>query len=112
MRAPRRHLPVPGFLAFALFCLFPILTALGSAPERPNTGQPTAKISFYRDIRPILQANCQGCHQPAKAKGGYVMTNFKGLLAGGDTEGTAIVPEHSDQSSLLKMITPQNGEAR
>jgi WD40 repeat protein/mono/diheme cytochrome c family protein len=71
-----------------------------------------AKISYYRDIRPILQANCQGCHQPAKAKGGYVMTNFKGLLAGGETEGAAITPEHADQSSILKMVTPQNGEAR
>lgn len=40
------------------------------------------------------------------------MTHFKGLLAGGETEGTAIVPEHTDQSSILKMVTPQNGEAR
>src|SRR5260370_2794754 len=79
--------------------------AEGDAKTAPN-------VSYYRDIRPILQANCQGCHQPAKAKGGYIMTNFKGLLAGGDTEGTAIVPDHLEQSSLLKMVTPQNVEAR
>ena len=40
-------------------------------------------VSYYKQIRPIFQANCQGCHQPAKAKGGYVMTTFEQLLAGG-----------------------------
>jgi WD40 repeat protein len=73
---------------------------------------PAAQVSYYRDVRPILQANCQGCHQPAKGKGGYVMTNFKGLLAGGETEGAAVVPAQPDHSSILKMVTPQNGEAR
>jgi WD40 repeat protein len=70
------------------------------------------QISYYRDVRPILQANCQGCHQPAKAKGGYVMTDFKRLMAGGEGEGAAVVPEHPDHSAILKMVTPQNGEAR
>jgi WD40 repeat protein len=71
-----------------------------------------AKVSYYREIRPILQANCQGCHQPAKSKGGYVMTEFKRLLAGGDGEGAAIVPGQPDKSAILKMITPQDGEVR
>src|SRR5262249_7364837 len=82
------------------------------APGAMEAAAPAGKLSYYRDIRPILQANCQGCHQPAKAKGGYIMTSFKGLLAGGETEGTAIAPQHPDQSALLKMVTPQNGEAR
>ncbi|HLH53761.1 MAG TPA: DUF1549 domain-containing protein [Verrucomicrobiae bacterium] len=80
--------------------------------DRAGAEPVSGKVSYYRDVRPILQTNCQGCHQPAKAKGGYVMTDFKGLLAGGETEGKAIVPEHADQSSILKMVTPQNGEAR
>jgi hypothetical protein len=40
------------------------------------------------------------------------MTDFKKLLAGGDTEGAAIVPKHPEQSSILKMITPQDGEVQ
>ncbi|HSU55542.1 MAG TPA: c-type cytochrome domain-containing protein, partial [Candidatus Dormibacteraeota bacterium] len=74
--------------------------------------QPKEHVSYYRDIRPILQANCQGCHQPAKSKGGYVMTDFKKLLAGGDSEGAAVVPKHPEQSAILKMITPRDGEVR
>src|SRR6266852_8129803 len=73
---------------------------------------PGAKVSYYREIRPILQANCQGCHQPAKTKGGYIMTDFKRLLAGGDAEGAAIVPGHPEKSAILKMVTPQDGEVR
>src|SRR5436190_22265769 len=79
--------------------------AEGDSKEAP-------KVSYYREIRPILQANCQGCHQPAKAKGGYVMTEFKRFVAGGDNEGTAVVPGHTDQSSILKMIRPKDGEVR
>lgn len=68
-------------------------------------------MSYYREIRPILQSNCQGCHQPSKPKGGYEMTVFHKLLAGGETEGVAIVPTHPDKSAIVKMVTPENGEA-
>jgi WD40 repeat protein/mono/diheme cytochrome c family protein len=86
----------------------PVLLSAGALAAE----QPTGYVSFYHDVRPILQANCQGCHQPAKSKGGYVMTDFKKLLAGGDSEGAAVVPKHAEQSAILKMITPKDGEIR
>ena len=70
-----------------------------------------APISFYREIRPIFQANCQGCHQPAKAKGGYVMTDFDRLLEPGDSKEKPIVASHPETSHLLKQIVPEKGEA-
>ena len=69
------------------------------------------KVSFYNDIRPIFQASCHGCHQPAKAKGEYVMTTFKQLLKGGDSEEVAIVPGKPDESHLITLITPIDGDA-
>src|SRR5690242_19091027 len=81
-----------------------VMATIVSSPARAGeAAKPTPQVSYYRDIRPILQANCQGCHQAAKSKGGYVMTDFKKLLAGGDSEGAAIVPAHPEQSSILKM---------
>ncbi len=80
-----------------------------SAAEKPAR-DPAAPISFYKDIRPILQANCAGCHQPAKAKGDYVMTEFARLLAGGE-EGAAVVPGKPDESNLLALATPADGKA-
>ena len=67
---------------------------------------PTGDVSYYHQIRPLFQANCQGCHQPAKDKGGYVMTDFKSLLAGGDDEGTAIVPGKVNESAIVEQILP------
>ncbi|HHK40822.1 MAG TPA: hypothetical protein ENJ50_00260, partial [Planctomycetaceae bacterium] len=68
-------------------------------------------ISFHRDIRPILQAHCQGCHQPAKADGDYVMTQFERLVRGGESGSPAIVPGKPEKSHLVEMITPVDGEA-
>ncbi|MGI9244338.1 MAG: c-type cytochrome domain-containing protein, partial [Verrucomicrobiales bacterium] len=62
-------------------------------------------VSYYRDIRPVFQANCVGCHQPSKDSGDYVMTDFARLLGGGE-EGVAIVPGNPDESYLVNEITP------
>ena len=68
------------------------------------------KVSYYKQVRPIFQANCQGCHQPSKAKGDYIMTSFEQLLAGGDTD-VAIVPGKAEESYLIEEIIPVDGEA-
>ena len=70
-----------------------------------------SEVSYYKDIRPIFQANCQGCHQPAKAKGDYIMTDFSQLLSGGDIEEPVIVAGQPDQSYLVELITPIDGKA-
>ena len=69
------------------------------------------KVSFYKQIRPIFQAQCQGCHQPAKAGGGFVMTSFDRLLGGGESGDKAIVPGKPDASHLIAQITLKDGKA-
>ncbi len=71
-----------------------------AADETPS------KISYDRQIRPIFQANCQGCHQPAKAGGDYVMTSFERLLKAGESGTAGVVPGKPDESELLRQITP------
>ncbi|EAQ78309.1 WD40 repeat domain-containing protein [Blastopirellula marina] len=68
-------------------------------------------VSYFRDVRPIFQANCQGCHQPAKQGGDYVMTDFEKLIAGGESGGAAIVAGKPDESYLIELITPDEGKA-
>ncbi|WP_165072666.1 DUF1549 domain-containing protein [Paludisphaera rhizosphaerae] len=80
------------------------LTSSAIADEPP-------KVSYDKQVRPILQGRCQGCHQPAKAGGGYVMTSFDRLLKGGETEGAAVVAGKPGESSLVEMVTPHDGKA-
>ena len=70
-----------------------------------------AKVSFYKDVRPILQQNCQGCHQPAKAQGGYVMTEHAAMLKAGDSEKPGVVPGQPEKSYLLQEIHVKDGKA-
>ena len=89
-----------------------VLAALvsGARGDEPKTSAP-AKISYYKQVRPIFQANCQGCHQPAKSRGEYVMTSHERLLAGGDSGKKAIVAGQPEKSFLIAQITPKGGKA-
>jgi WD40 repeat protein/mono/diheme cytochrome c family protein len=97
--------PLALLSALGFLCAPALATAKEEAAKDPN-----APVSFYKEIRPILQANCTGCHQPAKAKGDYIMTDFAKLLVGGE-EGGAILPGQPDESNLLKVSTPVGGKA-
>ena len=68
-------------------------------------------VSYQKHVLPILRANCQGCHQPGKAGGGYVMTDFAKLVASGESGSPAIVANKPAESHLVKLITPENGKA-
>src|SRR5438552_193066 len=46
---------------------------------------PAKKLSFHRDIRPILRVNCQGCHQPARPMGKLVLTSYAEMKKGGES---------------------------
>ncbi len=79
-----------------------------SSDKKTGSDQP---VSFYKQIRPIFQQHCYGCHQGAKQAGQYVMTDFGKLLAGGETGSKAIVPGSTEKSYLYELIVPVDGEA-
>jgi WD40 repeat protein len=56
-------------MAGILSCLAPCLPAAGP--------------SYFRDVRPILQRQCQGCHQPNLKSSNLDLTSYEGLVAGG-----------------------------
>jgi WD40 repeat protein/mono/diheme cytochrome c family protein len=66
-------------------------------------------ISYYKDVRPIIQQHCQGCHQPAMAKGGFVMTSYSELFKKGDKE-TGVIAGNIKDSAVYQQIIPQKGE--
>jgi WD40 repeat protein len=76
-----------------------------------NDDQGAATVSYYQQVRPIFQARCHGCHQPAKASGDFDMTTPAGWRKGGESELPAIVAGNPDESYLIELITPSDGEA-
>jgi WD40 repeat protein/mono/diheme cytochrome c family protein len=87
---------------------FVVLSLITCATGNADDQQP---VSFYEQIRPIFQAQCHGCHQPARDNGKYVMTDFAKLVAGGESESAAIIAEKPDESYLIGQITPKDGQA-
>ncbi|HEV3168364.1 MAG TPA: c-type cytochrome domain-containing protein [Isosphaeraceae bacterium] len=65
---------------------------------------PNAPVSFYKQVLPILQRKCQGCHQPAKANGKLDLTSFELLVKGGQT-GSPIEAGKPDESLLIDNVT-------
>lgn len=63
-----------------------------------------AEPSFTRDIKPLLQKHCSGCHQPAAKASNLDVTTYEALKGGG-TRGTAFVVGAPGDSLLVKYMT-------
>ena len=76
-------------------------------PKDKPKAAPVAKVSYDKQVRPIFQAHCQGCHQPAKAGGGYVMTGVRpAARRAASRRPRRSSPGKPDESHLIEQITP------
>ena len=96
-------------LVFSASLAFPISLICNAEETEDSAVRP---VSYWNEIRPLMQASCQGCHQPAKAKGDYILTDVKRLIAGGESGEAVVLPGKPGESFLLEQITPdENGKA-
>jgi WD40 repeat protein len=86
----------------SLFVLLAGMPLWAADKEKPIPDQ----VSYYKDVRPIFVVHCQGCHQPAKPMGGFVMTSHADLLKKGDSGEPGIVPGKPDGSKIIAQISP------
>ncbi len=102
------------FIAISTVAIIAAANFLGGglrAASAAEADKAPIKVSYAKQVQPLLQANCYGCHQPAKANGGYQATTYHKLFQGGDS-GVAIVAAKPEKSRLLELITPKNGNAQ
>ncbi|HWB98499.1 MAG TPA: c-type cytochrome domain-containing protein, partial [Bryobacteraceae bacterium] len=59
--------------------------------------------SFAKDIVPIFEANCAGCHAGNVKMGSLDLDTFEGLMKGGNN-GVVVVPGKSAESRLYLMV--------
>lgn len=86
-----------------LLCLFAacFLTASGSVEAQ---GEASAKIRFLRDIAPILNRRCAGCHGPKKTEGGYRLHAFANLMTAGESEEPPVVAGKPEESEIYRRL--------
>lgn len=66
-------------------------------------------VSYYRQIRPLLQRHCSGCHQPAKSGGNLLLTGHAEFLKGGEN-GPGFVPGKPEESLIVTYISGEKPE--
>jgi len=72
------------------------------------TGTLRAETDFYRDVYPILKANCLACHNKKTTEGSLNLETPESVVAGGDT-GPGIVPGKAAES-LIHQAASQIGD--
>ena len=89
--------------SLALTAIATFSTGIAFSAET-DAGDSQRPVSYWNDIRPLMQASCQGCHQPAKAKGEYILTDVKRLIAGGESDSAAVIPGQPEKSFFLRAV--------
>ncbi|WP_010587338.1 c-type cytochrome domain-containing protein [Schlesneria paludicola] len=74
-----------------------------------DAAPPAKPVSFYRQVRPILQRHCSGCHQPAKLGGNLQLISYELFQKGGDG-GPSFISGKPDESLIVKQISGEKPE--
>jgi len=102
----------PGFSWLPWFVLPIVLmlqVSLAQAQEKDGETKPTGPVSFYRQVRPILQRHCSGCHFPAKSGGKLMLTSYAAFKKGGEA-GPGFVAGKPDDSNIIDYISGEEPE--
>ncbi len=71
---------------------------------RPIDLKEAAKISFSRDIKPILASDCDECHSAEDHKSNFDVSSVASLLKHGKKAGSGVVPGKPDDSAIVQYI--------
>ncbi|MEM6644432.1 MAG: c-type cytochrome domain-containing protein [Bacteroidota bacterium] len=81
------------------------LVQMTDLPLRPDS----IKI-FKHLVKPILEAKCVACHNPAKTQGGLLMTTVEGLSKGGNSGASFHAGKPMDSELFLRTTLPQSSQ--
>ena len=69
------------------------------------------EVDFVRDIQPVLERSCAGCHGPAQQLGQLRLDSRQSLLHGGASQGV-ITPGDAENSPLYRRVAGLGAGAR
>lgn len=94
-----------------ILCLLFSLGLLSCAPEQLEESN-ISKISFNKDIRPILNKNCTGCHGGVTKQGGLSYVYRDETLGRGNSGRLNVVPGNAEASELYQRIISKDPTRR
>jgi len=82
-----------------------------SITQDPAAKAKPARVSFEKDVYPILEASCLRCHGPGMAQGGFRIDRKEDFL-GKNGKKVWVIPGNSQESPLLALLSdPKAGGA-
>ena len=99
----KRILKVAGIVSIFSSVILTTYEPLAKPSPKASAGETSAKVDFVKDIKPIFDAKCIGCHNAGTHMSGYRMDTGKAVVAGGAT-GKAIVAGKSSESPLYQRV--------
>jgi len=78
----------------------------GQEPKLPSLPRPSRKrVTYVKDIQPILDASCIGCHGEKSLESGmYAMDTRANLIRGNARGPNVVIPGDSANSPLIKHV--------
>ena len=73
-------------------------------PVREIDPLAAAKVSYDKDVKPILLKNCNECHSADERRNEFEITSVETLLTQGRRAGPGVVPFKPDQSAIVEYI--------
>lgn len=86
------------------FSAFAVDAKKTDIPIRPIDLTAAGKISYSRDIKPILANDCDECHSAEDHKSGFDISSVPMLLKHGKKAGAGVIPGKPDESSIVQYI--------
>jgi hypothetical protein len=99
----------------ALTRALPVGPAAGKPAAQPTPPVPMRrklpKVDFERQVKPVLERSCVGCHSGERPRGLFRVDSRDGILRGGASGAAAVVPGHSEKSPLIDYASGQVPES-
>ena len=75
-------------------------------PTQPTLDREAANRLFTLKVLPLLRVKCFGCHgnDPKDLRGDYNLLTREGMLKGGESGDTSLVPGKPNESSLYQAV--------
>src|SRR6267142_6118119 len=92
------------FLSFLFTCTAIAQPKPVEIKTRPIDPADARKISWTRDIQPLLQAKCSECHSSDERKNEFEITSVETLRTKGRKDGPGVLPGRPDESAIILRI--------